>query len=192
MRKILALAGAVLTIGGGPAMAQSPSFAVTGSAPEICVLGQPALFVGSVVNVRNLSGANFQIEQLVDQTTLSTRSASAKVTFEAICTFPHRVVLQSAANGLWRNQTPGVARPGGFADAVPYSAVLNWGSASGALSADATSRGMKQQITPIADATVGTLTIDFAIIAGATNLAGNAPLLAGVYSDTLTVTLEPQ
>jgi hypothetical protein len=192
MRKILAFGGLILSVSGGSALAQNTTFEVTGSAPQVCVVDQPVLSTGSVVNVRNLSGAKLQIEQLVDQQALSTRAASAQVAFDAVCTFPHRIVLQSSANGLWRNQTSGVARPAGFADGVPYSAVLNWGDATDNLNADATSRGLKQQVTPVAGARVGTLTVDFAIQAGASNLAANSPLLAGVYSDTLTITLEPQ
>lgn len=192
MLKILGFGSAVLALSAGSAMAQSFNFDVTGSAPGVCVMDEPELATGPVQNIRTLAGASLQIEELVDAQTLSTRAASAKVSFATVCTFPHRIVMQSDSNGLWRSQASGAGRPTGFADAVPYAAVLTWGDASDRLDADATSRGFVQSVTPIGEARIGDVTIDLTIQPGASNATANAPLLAGVYTDTLTITLEPQ
>lgn len=189
---ILGLLGLALIAAPGAAMAQQVTFDVTGSAPQVCALQEPELTSGPVQNVRSLSGSTLQIEQMVDPQTLATRAAQAQISFEAVCTFPHRIVMESRGNGLWRNQVAGLASPQGFADGVPYSAVLNWGEDSDQLDADATSRGAVQQVTPVGEARLGALTIDLNVQSGASNLAANSPLLAGVYTDTLIVTLEPQ
>lgn len=197
MWKRLALSGAVL-VGltdyacAASAVVADAAFSVTGSAPQICAVNTPTLTNSGVQNIRSLSGSSLQIDQLVDPQTLASRAASAQVSFDAVCTFPHRVVIQSQGNGLWRNQTSGLARPPGFADAVPYLARLEWSGSTNELNADASSRGLVQTTAAVGQASVGALVIDFSILSGASNLTANAPLLAGVYSDTLTVTLEPQ
>lgn len=186
------VAGFALALPAVTAHAQNVGFDVTGSAPQVCAVQEPQLAAAATINIRSLSGNSLQIEDLVDSQTLSTKAASAEVSFDAVCTFPHRIVMQSQNNGLWRNSASGVTRPPGFADGVPYTAVLNWGDTTDQLDADATSRGSTQQVTPIGNAVVGALTIDFSVQPGASNLAANSPLLAGIYSDILTVTLEPQ
>ena len=191
MTSRIPLAFALLALSAGQGAAQSPAFSVTGSAPQVCAVAQPSFATGALNNFRALDGGSLQVDQLVDPRTLTTNGASAEVTFSAICTVPHRIVLQSRGNGLWRSQ-PGTGQAVGFGDAVPYSAELSWGNVRQRFEATGQSRGSAQVSTPVADATLGELKIALSILAGASNRAANSPLLAGVYSDTLTVTLEPQ
>jgi hypothetical protein len=182
----------LITATAAPALAQSKVFDVTGSAPQVCAVAQPTLTTGSMINIRNLDGDSLQIDRLVDPRTLTTNGASAEVSFSAVCTVPHRIVLESRGNGLWRNNASGGARTSGFADGVPYSAEITWGGVRERFEASALSRGANRRSTTVSDATVGDLKIALTIQAGASNGALNSPLLAGVYSDTLTITLEPQ
>lgn len=188
----IALAAAV-ALSAAPALAQqSRTFEVTGSAPQVCAVAQPRLTTASMINIRNLTGDSLQIDRLVDPRTLSTNGASAEVSFDAVCTVPHRIVLESRGNGLWRNDASGSGRSTGFADGVPYSAEISWGGVRERFEATAVSRGRNSRTTDVADATVGEMKLALSIQPGASNGALNAPLLAGVYSDTLTITLEPQ
>ena len=50
----------------------------------------------------------------------------------------------------------------------------------------------REEVVPIDRPVNGDLLLRFAIDEGATNLAANAPLVAGSYVDTLTIVLEPQ
>ena len=188
----IALAAA-LSIYAAPAGAQqSRAFEVTGSAPPVCAMAEPRLTTGSMINIRSLSGDSLQIDRLVDPRTLSTNGASAEVSFDAACTVPHRIVLESLGNGLWRNDASGSGRSAGFADGVPYSAEITWGGVRERFETTAVSRGSNRRTTDVAEATVGELKLALSIQPGASNGALNAPLLAGVYSDTITITLEPQ
>lgn len=191
MTSKIVIALALLATSAVQAEAQSRVFDVTGSAPQICAVAQPSFATAGLNNFRALDGGNLQVDQLVDPRTLATNGAAAEVSFSAVCTFPHRIVLRSQNNGLWRNQ-PGSGATVGFADAVPYSAEVSWGGARQRFEATGQSRGSTQLSTAITDATVGDLTIALTILAGASNRSANSPLLAGVYSDILTVTLEPQ
>src|SRR5687767_5289676 len=94
----------LLSLSAAPALAQqSRTFEVTGSAPQVCTVNQPRLSTGSLLNIRSLNGDSLQIDRLVDPRTLTTNGASAELSFDAICTVPHRIILESRGNGLWRN-----------------------------------------------------------------------------------------
>jgi hypothetical protein len=166
------------------------SFDVVATIPEVCAMEEPTLSSGSLVNFRGLNGTTLQIDELTDPATLATRAASASVSFSAVCSFPHNLVVESESNGLWRSGTR--AAPGGFADAVPYLAQLRWGPVSGNLQADATSRRTNQLTIGVDQAVTGEIIVDLDIQAGASNVRANAPLIAGAYQDTLRITVEPQ
>jgi hypothetical protein len=184
----LALAGAVRA---QPAPADdSRSFAVTASAPPLCAISQPRLVPGRLINFRNINGTTLTVDRLTDPVTLSTAAASAEVGFDAVCTFPHLVVVESQYNGLWR---AAITRPPvGFADAVPYAATVRWGDLTRRFEVNAETQRIVDFTIPVAKPTAGILQLGIDIQAGAANLRTNAPLLAGVYQDTIRVTLEPQ
>jgi hypothetical protein len=177
-----------------PALAQSTpggaSYAVVASAPRVCSIAQPRLEPGRLVNFRTLNGTTLTVDRLTDPATLATLAASASIGFEAVCNFPHQVVIESQNNGLWRSAL--TRTPEGFADAVPYGATLRWGDLTRRLEIDAENRRIVEFAVPVGKPTAGTLQLDIDIQAGAANLRTQAPLLAGVYQDTLRVTVEPQ
>lgn len=178
-----------------PAAAQTVSevraMDVTGQVPGTCTLGAPRLG-GAQANFRGINGNSLPIDQLVDGTTLSTRPASAEISFDAVCAFPHLLRVESQNNGLWRTSERTGNTPDGFGDAVPYRATLYWASQTLALFADARLRRLAETSLFVSDTATGTLQLRLEIDAGATNHRANAPLVAGTYGDTLRITLEPQ
>jgi len=193
LRSFLLAAGLFL-----PAAAQAQSnsatsaFAVNASVPGACAVGAPALSAGRMVNFRGLNGTTVQIDQMVDPTTLSTNAASIEVRFDAVCTFPHRLKVETQNNGLWpTSERPGPA-PEGFGNAVPYRADITWADRSLRLDADAGVRRIADSSVFVPGAGMGDILLRLEIDPGATNRRANAPLLAGVYGDTIRITLEPQ
>ncbi|MBB4613563.1 hypothetical protein [Novosphingobium taihuense] len=190
------MALALLQFGTDPAIAQQTSavhgLPVTGSTPQVCTLAGGELQTGQLVNFNGLSGDTLQVTQLLDQQTLAARPASASVSFEAACNYPHRIRIESQNNGLWPTDGRQVSDAPGFATALPYDASITWGIATGVLQTDARVRSSREQRINVDQATAGTVTLRLAILAGASNNGVNAPVLAGVYGDTLRITLEPR
>lgn len=180
----------------GLAMAQSGTtsprqLGVSAQTPQVCSLGQVTGAGGDgAVNVQALSGSTLRIERFVDPSTLTTRAASTAVSLEASCNYPHSLTISSDNNGLWREQ--GGAAPNGFATAVPYRASVEWAGAERVFDATAASRAAVDQSVQIGEPHAGTLRLSLQVQRGATNLATNAPLVGGSYSDSLRITLGPQ
>lgn len=179
-----------------PALAQSAqdakSFPVVGSAPEVCALEQGRLQPGQLVNFNGLDGDTLQILELVDTQTLATRPASATLSFSAVCNFPHRVRIESQNNGLWPTDGRLTTNAPGFATALPYNASIQWGPTNGTLRTDAKVRHLVEERISIEVPTAGDLQLSLTLDAGASNTQVNAPVLAGVYGDTLRIYLEPR
>ena len=193
LRHALVAAGLILP---GIAHAQSNSvtsaFTVNASVPGTCAVGPPLLNAGRQVNFRGLNGTTLQIDQMVNPSTLSTNAASVEVRLEAICTFPHRLKVETQNNGLWPTSERAVRPPEGFGNAVPYRADLTWTDRTLHLNADAGVRRIADNSVLVPNGGMGDILLRLEIDAGATNERANAPLLAGVYGDTIRITLEPQ
>ena len=184
------------TAGVSPVAAQTrvatTDMPVTGFAPQICALQPPRLAPGAQVNFRGLSGETLQIDQMADSTTLATNAASASLQFDAVCTFPHRLRVESQNNGLWRTTEIAPVPASDFTYAVPYRAELSWAGTNAALDADALSRRVNERRLLVDEPSAGTLQLRIVIEQGASNVRANAPLIAGYYGDTLRIVLEPQ
>ena len=165
---------------------------VRGRVPQVCALASPTLASGSLNNFRTLTGSSLEVDQLTDPVTLSTRAASARISFAAICNFAHQIVLESRNNGLWRSELGLTPAPTGFSDAVPYTATLEWGPINTSLDADASDRRIRDRTQAVDQPVAGDIVLRLDIQPGATNLQTNAPLVSGVYRDTLRLTVEPQ
>jgi hypothetical protein len=197
LKRLLAgLAVSALTLAAMPAQAQSTTatrtLPVTGNAPQVCALQRGTIQPGGLVNINGTTGDTLRITQLTDSQTLAARAASATISFAGFCNFPHRVRIESSNNGLWPTDGRVSAASGGFAYAVPYDAQLVWGVANGDLNADATVRQLSTRSFDVNQATAGDLTLRIVIAQGASNVEVNAPVLAGAYSDTLRIFLEPR
>jgi len=165
---------------------------VTGNAPQVCSIQPARLGTGGLVNFRGLDGDTLQIEELTDKRTLAARPASVTLSFAGVCNFPHRVRIESQNNGLWPTDGRMTTQAIGFAYALPYHARLDWGSASGDFLADAKVRRLNEQRVSVDVPTAGDLNLRIEIDSGASNIRSNAPVLAGVYGDTLRIYLEPR
>ena len=192
-RSLLILAGLALPAAAhGQSNSVVSNFGVTGSVPGSCAVGAPQLSAGRQNNFLGLNGTTLQIDQLVNPATLSTNAASVEVRFEAVCTFPHRLKVETQNNGLWSTSERAGATPEGFGSAVPYRADVTWDDTNLRLNADAGVRRIADNSVLVDGAGLGDLLLRLEIDAGATNERANAPLLAGTYGDTLRITLEPQ
>ncbi len=193
---LLLFAAATASLLAAPAAAQSSSdvrsMSVTGNTPQVCSLDLGSVETGNLVNIVGLDGDTLRIQQLADSQTLASRAASATMRFAAVCNFPHKVTLESENNGLWPTDGRISDTPEGFAYAVPYAASLEWGTADGALDADAKSRRVNDSLLQVGQPTAGDMELHVEIAEGASNVEVNAPLLAGVYTDTLRIILEPR
>ena len=197
MRRRLTLAAAVLAGSlSASALGQTApnvrSFPVVGNAPEVCALEQGAIQPGQLVNFNGLDGDTLQILQLVDTQTLAARPARAQLTFSAVCNFPHRVRIESQNNGLWPTDGRLISDAPGFATALPYQASVQWGPTNGRLEADAKVRRLVEERINVDVPTAGEFKLLLELDAGASNTQVNAPVLAGVYGDTLRIFLEPR
>lgn len=196
MRRAATIVAATLTAGIAPGMAQTrvatAVMPVVGSAPQVCTLQPPRLSPGAQVNFRGLSGETLQIDQMVDSATLATNAGSAQVQFDAVCTFPHQLRVESQNNGLWRTSETATRPAPGFTYAIPYRAELSWAGSNTALDADALARRVSEQRLAIDEPSAGTVQLRIVIQQGASNVRANAPVVAGYYGDTLRLVLEPR
>jgi hypothetical protein len=145
-----------------------------------------------MVNFRALNGNSLQIDALVDPATMSTNGASVEVRFDAQCTIPHRLRVETQNNGLWQTLEQSPAVSDGFASAVPYRAIVRWGTETMTVSADARVRRLAEHSIAMTTSVIGDILLRFEIDRGATNATTNTPLLAGNYGDSLRITLEPR
>ena len=191
---LAAVAAAALAATGANAQSTTTStanFTVIGSAPKVCAISGPTLTSVNLVNIDSLDGTTLKIAQLTDSTSLSTLPASAEVSFDAVCNYAHTVTIQSLNNGLWRDGST-QAPQNGFADAVPWTGRLQWGTLNRTFVFGAQNRQIQSFPFAVAGPQAGQLLLDISIQAGSTNAVANGPLLAGNYQDTIYVTLEPQ
>lgn len=190
------LIAAALTAFAMPAQAQSltavTGMPVTGSVPQICSLQPGQIQPGSALNIVGLDGDTLRIAQFVDPTTLSVKATSATVKFEGVCNFAHSVHIESTNNGLWTNDSRVTQQPVGFAFAVPYTTKLTWGSINNQFYADAKARRLNEQRFNVDSAVAGELMLDLRIDEGASNVEADAPVVAGTYTDTIRIVLEPR
>ena len=193
MRSLCLLPLALLA---APAAAQSltavTTMPVIGSVPQVCAMQQGSIQSGSLVNIAGLDGDTLRIIQFVDPSTLSVKAASATISFDAVCNFPHAVRVESSNNGLWPVDGRITQVPGGFAYAVPYTAQVTWGIANAQFSADAKTRRIAQQTINVEAPAAGQLNLRIEIAEGASNVENRAPVIAGTYVDTVRIFLEPR
>ena len=170
----------------------SADYDVVGSTPVVCALQLDEEAAPALSNFSAADANVYRIDELVSAQTLSTRAASFEVTLEGVCNSAHRLRVESLNNGLWQVAYLANSDAQGFATAVPYAVSARWSDRELRLEADGRIRSMRERIVPIARPVSGEMVLRFDIDEGATNLAANAPLVAGSYVDTLTVVLEPQ
>lgn len=185
-----ALAAALLAAAGvSPTAAQTPnpaSIPVLGQVRDLCLLGEPRVSAAGAVNLGVMSGETITLGALVDDE-LQTRAARFDIEMPAVCNTPHRVTVSSDNGGLWNAGAAIVGQD--FGVGVPYSLTLDWSGRSVALNAAAAAVAPVDIQVPVDQAAGGRLVLEFNIDAGASNAGANTPLAAGVYRDTIRVSL---
>jgi hypothetical protein len=185
------IASTLIGIPPGPAAAQdsqAQAFTVDGYSQSVCTLTAPQNAQATNMNVGSSSAVQvvISVPSLVDEKTSNLQPGSISLNMNMVCNRAHSIRIASGNGGL-RPQVDsnGTARAG-FANRVNYAAQANWGAVSAKLE---TASG--EQVTPEAQslgAFVGNLALQVSIDQSG---AGNLPLMAGTYTDTLTVTLSP-
>lgn len=153
---------------------------IAGSAQPACVIKGPALARGTNISFA-ATGANageIRISQLVDPSTAEVRQAQVALLLPIVCNSAHRFLLKSSNGGLQRDGAAPASDQ--FRARVPYDVSAMW---------------QGRQLRQATDA-AGDFTIDMPG-SGAGDLAltidiqpGGQPLVAGSYSDTITVELQ--
>lgn len=190
---VVVIAAALLAFpAAGQSLEAKQDMPVTGNVPLICALQTGQIQPGTANNVIGLDGDTLRIAQFVNPDTLSVKAASATVRFDAVCNFAHAVRVESANNGLWPTDARITQAPAGFAFAVPYTASVSWGQANGQFNTDAKSRRLVQQILNVDTPVAGQLDLRIDIAEGASNVETSAPVIAGNYTDTVRIFLEPR
>lgn len=175
-----------------PSTIDQRDMGVTASTPDVCIISnQNNGRIRPLVNATTAGAAAVEITSLIDRGTMSTAAAQVEVVFDAMCNFPHKLNVISDNNGLFRpiNAAPSVA---GFASAVPYTADVTWGGQTLAFEANAQRRGVSQADILVTEPAAGSIVLQFSVLPGATNTSNGAPLAAGIYSDVIRLTVEPQ
>ena len=189
-------AAVALATGSHAASAQessaSETLGVAGSAPQVCTIDTARIRAGELVNFVGLDGDTLRVIDLTTSDDLSVQAASADLRFDAVCNFPHRVRLESQENGLWPISGPVAPTTPDFATALPYLVRLNWADRTQLLEVDARVRRNSVVFTDIDTPASGEMELRVQIDAGASNTQVGAPVLAGAYSDTLRIYLEPR
>lgn len=165
---------------------------VVGRTPEVCSLGNGRIKVRELDNFVDTAGDTLRVVQLLDPADLSARSARATLAIEAVCNFPHRIVVESQDNGLFPLGGPIAAGRGDFASALPYAATIEWADQTRLLELNAKLRRPSEVQTDIDRPAAGDVVIRLELDEGASNTLVGAPVLAGAYGDTLRITLEPR
>ena len=169
---------------------QSQSITLLGESGRACTLTAPELGTGPLENFGVPSGSVYAVSELADPATLTTRAARLNLTMDAMCNGVHRLVVTSENSGLWRQGGPTTAV--GFGTAVPYRIDLSWADENPSLLADASTRQLREWQVLVGRPNAGEIQLDFNIQAGATNAGTGAPMVAGGYSDVVTLTVESQ
>ncbi len=153
---------------------------IVGTATPACLMRAPSNASGVNANFRNISGTagEIRIVEMVNPQTALPRNTSLNLAFPVICNSAHFLRIQSTNGGLRRlgsnerNQSRG-----SFAEFLPYSLSAIWAGQNRSLLSNV-SGGL--QINS-ANGGAGTVDMGFAVA------AGSVPLVAGAYTDTITV-----
>jgi hypothetical protein len=152
-----------------------------GEAPSACLISAPSAEAGSNAVFQPITGdsARIRVVDLVDPATSEARATSINLAFPVICNGAHRVTVRTAQGAMVR-AGPAVSAPG-FRDRLPYQVSAAWGGQS--------VTGVSESGTPVDiqlnNGAAGLLSLAVAIA------PGGDPLIAGAYSDSLIVELQP-
>jgi hypothetical protein len=192
--RLLGLALGVLVSGGGLVSqaaaqeSQSQSFTIRAHAHSVCNLSvlQNAGASNMALNPGSGAGGTVTIPVLSDTNTDQVQQASIALTVNMLCNRAHSIKVRTGQGGL-SPAAVGSAAHMGFANRVDYATQANWGGAAALLqTSGATGQATPEIFSP--GAFSGNLSLQILVDKSG---AGNLPLEAGTYTDTLTLILSP-
>jgi hypothetical protein len=192
-KRSLILGGAALALGAvsWPAVqawATDQSINLSANVAKFCKFDSLPTFTG----LNNISVVSNSIGTSVLNVTSATsatgvlNSGAFNFNVSSTCNSPSKVVLTSQNGGL-KDATPTPVSSGSFVNRIDYSAIAIWGLVSAGALVTTGTAGQSAQTGTTTSASTGNLQVAFSLLTLSTN-----PVLAGDYSDTLRVSLEPQ
>lgn len=192
MNKLM-IAAAAAALLASPALA-APSaeqvITINGVAPNVCTLAAPTVN-GAITGNLAVNGSNVTVTGLFDTADATMDAGSVGLRFAGMCNYAHNVSLRSSNGYLYNTTTTTAPLGGAFVRRVGYQANFSWAGqsvsnaipdATSTASAGTQGSAVVSPNTAIAGANAGNLdvTLNFAS-------SGSTPVVAGNYSDTLTV-----
>lgn len=187
MRTLPILIAAALLVPASAAQAQELTRAtqrleLAAIAPVACVMSQPT--VGSQSNASfSTTGANsgqVNITEFVDPQNASSRASSIELNLPLVCNASHRVRITSTNGGLLRAGASGTGQGGAFREFLAYTVGVDWSGQSVELLTSNNNANISAS-----EPGKGEMTIRIA------TPAGGGPLVAGQYSDSIVVEVQP-
>ncbi len=168
-----------------PAFAQSADTGlrqveIAGIANPACLVRSPANASGVNASFQAVSGSagEIRIVEMVNPQTATPRTTSISLVLPVICNSAHLLTVQSRNGGLLRetgNQRN--VQTGGFSEFLPYTMSAAWAGQNRSLLSNV-SGGLRINSS---NGGAGNVDLGFSVP------ANNTPLVAGAYSDTITV-----
>jgi hypothetical protein len=152
-----------------------------GQAPAACTLSGPTSSgdVNATVSDSGSRTTSVNITSLVDANTLAAQAATVNLAFPLICNSPHTLTVTTTNGGL--TLEGGAPSAPGFTDHVDYVIQTNWAGQT----AQGSTSGARTYSISTADGAAGVVSLSIQIP------GGGSRLIAGVYSDTLTLDVQP-
>jgi Spore Coat Protein U domain len=186
MRKLPLLIAAAMALPGA-AQAQelnrgSQRLEMAAIAPVACVISQPTVANQSNASftATGTSSGQVNITQLVDSASAAPRASSIELSLPVVCNASHRIIVRSANGGLLRTGASGRGNGGAFAEYLSYQVGVDWSGQSVQLDTKNNNANIYAS-----QPGKGALTIRIATPAGGT------PLVAGQYSDSIVLEVQP-
>ena len=186
MRKLPTLIAAALAL---PAAAQaqeldraSQRLELAANAPVACVISSPSVGIQANASFISTSASSGQVNitEFVDPANATPRASSIELNLPMLCNASHSVRVSSANGGLLRAGAVGRGATGDFAEFLPYNVGVDWaGRSVNLLTTNNTAN------IDASDPGKGEMTIRIA------TPAGSGPLIAGQYTDSIVVEVQP-
>ena len=186
MRKLSYVIAAALAM---PAAAQAQELdratqrlELAANAPVACIVSQPS--VGGQANATfistSASSGQVNITEFVDPVNATSLASSIELSLPMVCNASHSVRVSSANGGLLRGGAVSRTSSEGFSEFLPYNVGVDWSGRS----VDLLTTNNTADLA-VSDPGKGDITIRIA------TPAGSGPLIAGQYTDSIVVEVQP-
>lgn len=151
-------------------------------APVACVISQPTVGAQSNASFSATGAASGQVNitQFVDPVNARPQPSSIELNLPLVCNASHRIRITSSNGGLLRAGASGRNRGGAFAEFLAYNVDVDWSGQSVQLLTSNNNANINRNAPG-----KGAMTIRIA------TPAGSGPLVAGQYSDSIVVEVQP-